>query len=185
MKIIIAGNFSADASIERYYYKYLSAYADVQYIDTSTDFNNEINKSIIKKALRRFDIKSVYNNVNKKFLSEIHGKKGDILLVFKGINLFPETLQVIKNKGLFLANYNPDHPFYFAGRGSGNKNITNSFNLFDLHISYSPVIIEQIKKRSDIKTAYLPFGFELPEEVFQKALKYPDSRRRIRKRLEK
>ena len=174
MKIIIAGNFSADASIERYYYKYLSNYADVEYIDTSTDFNAEIKKSLVKKILRRFDIKCVYNHINKKIRSQIQDKEADVFLVFKGINIFSETLQKIKGKGIYLVNYNPDHPFDFAGRGSGNKNITKSFNLYDLHISYSPVIIDLIKRRSDIKTAYLPFGFELSDKIYQETLKYPE-----------
>ena len=45
-------------------------------------------------------------------------------------------------------------------KGSGNKNVTRSINLYDLHLSYSKEVLKQF---SDIgvKCGILPFGYEL------------------------
>ncbi|MCD4795120.1 MAG: glycosyltransferase [Bacteroidales bacterium] len=174
MKIIIAGNFSNKASIEEYYFKYLSKLTSVYTIDIASDFNTELKNNFFKKILRRFDIKYVYKRFNKKIFLDVETTDADILIVFKGINILPSTLRKIKDKGIVLVNYNPDHPFSFAGRGSGNKNIKKSFNLYDLHISYSPVIIDLIKSRYNIQTAHLPFGFELPDAIYEETKKYEE-----------
>jgi hypothetical protein len=67
-----------------------------------------------------------------------------------------------------LANYNPDHPFFFSGKGSGNANVTNAIDLFDLHFCYDNRVSERIEREYGIRTALLPFAFELSSELCEK-----------------
>lgn len=179
MKIIIAGNFNSKASIERYYLKYLSMLPDIdiQKVDIVTEFRNELKNSFKKRLLRRFDIRQVYKNINKKIISIFLSNPVDVIVVFKGINILPSTLKKIKRNGIYIVNYNLDHPFYFAGRGSGNKNVTNGFKYYNLHISYSYKIIDEIKKQSEIPYSYLPFGYEFNSDLFDKSNKYKEINR--------
>lgn len=101
-------------------------------------------------------IESKIQNIIKSNVSEFNPKT---VLVFKGMEIKPVTLQWIKSKGIQVVNYNPDSPFIFSGRGSGNKNVTNSIALFDCYITYDKTINEELENRV-IKSAMIPFGFD-------------------------
>jgi hypothetical protein len=86
----------------------------------------------------------------------------------------PEVLKRVKKTGVKIANYNPDHPFLFSTAGSGNRNVTQSLPLFDLHLCYSREVQRRIEADLHIPTAFLPFGFELDEDVFNDASALPE-----------
>jgi hypothetical protein len=81
------------------------------------------------------------------------------------MEILPKTLLKIRAKGIKLINYNPDNPFFFSGRGSGNKNITNSIDLYDLHLTYNLSVLNQLLALGQ-KAYWLPFGFESDAAVF-------------------
>jgi spore maturation protein CgeB len=81
------------------------------------------------------------------------------VLVFKGMEIKPLTLKWIKSKGIQVVNYNPDSPFIFSGRGSGNKNVTNSISLFDCYFTYDKTINIELKRRT-VRSKLIPFGFD-------------------------
>jgi len=67
----------------------------------------------------------------------------------------------VKAKGVFLVNYNPDHPIYFESRAFGNSNIKNSVPYYNLLFTYSPVIATQLQDYiPQLLTSVLPFGYE-------------------------
>jgi len=118
-----------------------------------------LNKSIINRFIFKVFPKYIYNKCNVQLIKDCEEIKPDVLCIFKGMEIYPSTLKEIKNKGIKLANYNLDHPFNYVGKGSGNKNVLDSIELYDLHISYSQYIIKELSQKfSKIKTAYLPFG---------------------------
>jgi hypothetical protein len=75
------------------------------------------------------------------------------------MEIFPESLQWAKQKGIKLVSFNPDNPFIFTGKGSGNSNVTQSIPLYDLHFTYNHEIEQQLREKYRSKIAYLPFGF--------------------------
>lgn len=98
---------------------------------------------------------------NSQLLSDVEKFSPDIVWIFKGMEIYPKTLKLIKQKGIKLVNYNLDHPFNFISRGSGNKNVLDSFLLYDLHFTYSQEIKKEVISRFSIKNIeYLPFGFD-------------------------
>ena len=89
-----------------------------------------------------------------------------MIWVFKGMEIFPESLQWAKSRNIKLLNFNPDSPIVFTGKGSGNKNVSNSIALFDLHLTYSHSIKKQLEVDFGARVAYLPFGFEISEQLY-------------------
>ena len=116
-------------------------------------------KSFLKKILYRLGISQIESTIQNIIKAEVAEFNPKSVLVFKGMEIQPKTLQWIKSKGIQVVNYNPDSPFVFSGRGSGNKNVTKSINLFDCYLTYNKTIKQELEKRS-IKSAIIPFGFD-------------------------
>jgi len=167
MKILIVGALSAYA-IERFYLKHLNEYADThaEIFTAQNIFLEYYQKNIFNKIIFRLGYQAIYSKINKQLKEKIQSFAPDILFLFKGMEVFPETIIWAKNRGIKVVNYNPDNPFIFTGRGSGNSNITRSIGLYDLHLTYNREIQEQIEQNYSIPTVYLPFGFELSDELY-------------------
>jgi hypothetical protein len=76
------------------------------------------------------------------------------------MELFPETLRELRLKSNKLINFNPDNPYIFSGKGSGNSNVTKGISLYDLHLTYDAWVKEKIEQEYNIQTELLPFGFD-------------------------
>ncbi len=113
-------------------------------------------------------LSNIYNKINEDLKTWINQGKPDVIWVFKGMELFPETLERIKEQKIKIVNYNPDNPFIFSGRGSGNSNITRSISLYDLHFTYNLSIQQRLEREYGLRTSFLPFGFDIGEDLFQK-----------------
>lgn len=105
-----------------------------------------------------------YGKVNKILIDLVEHNKPECLLLFKGMEVFPETIELIKSKGVKTINYNPDHPFDFISSGSGNQNVLKSISLFDNYITYSEYIKKELKSKfPELKTSILPFGYMISD----------------------
>lgn len=117
------------------------------------------NRSVFNKLLYRVGLSLIINQIQDKLKEFIISEKPSIILVFKGMEITPETLLWMKNQGITMCNYNPDHPFIFSGRGSGNRNVTHSITLYDYYFSYAEDAVEQLNKLG-VKSYKIPFGFD-------------------------
>lgn len=135
-------------------------------------------KKILNKVLYRLFPKSILQPINTLLESKVQSFKPDVVWLFKGMEIMPETLLRIKEKGILLVNYNLDHPFKYVSNWSGNKNVLDSITLYDLHFSYSQKIIQELVHHyPGINTAYLPFGYSLHEEDFNQIVNLPEIKR--------
>lgn len=174
MKILLVGSDKV-WSIENHFHKYFNEFgADTKLFPAQSIFYNFHQKNIINKILYRLGLTNITKAINTHFKKIVDGFKPNVVLVFKGMEIFPETLQWLKQQNIFIANYNPDNPFIFTGRGSGNSNITQSLPLYDLHLTYNVEIEQQLKQQLNIPTGFLPFGFELSEEVVKECEQQPE-----------
>lgn len=165
MRILLVGQSQA-WSLECHYQKYLAPHADVFTYASGDIFDEYYHSSIFNKLKFKLGISKIYDEITKGLLAKVDEVKPDIVWVFKGMRIVPKVLQQIKEKGIHLANYNPDHPFFFSGTGSGNANVTASIGLYDLHFCYDPRVAEKIEKDFGICTAILPFAYELADELY-------------------
>ena len=166
MKILIVGG-DHTWSIERLYLKHLNQLGcTVELFPAQNFLFKYLEKSIINKVKYRLNFTFILKKINVEMVRRIKEFDPETVVVFKGMEVLDETLKNIKSKGISLANYNPDNPFIFTGRGSGNKNIIRNMPYYDLHFSYNKEIIHQIIKCYHSKTYFLPFGFEMEEDSY-------------------
>ncbi len=165
MKLLLAGANEVWA-IERFYVKYIrKAGIEIELIPTFSYFLQYRNTSIINRILHRLGLSGIYRRINETLKKKILDFKPDLVWVFKGMEVLPETITWIKDKGITVVNYNPDNPFIFTDRGSGNANVTKSITLYNLHFTYNLVIKKQLEHLKQ-QVAVLPFGFDISDEVY-------------------
>jgi spore maturation protein CgeB len=161
MRLLILGS-AYHYSIENYYLKYLKEFGiDVDIFAIENLYAHYAQKNIATKILNKIGLnKSFFEQVNTQALAFVKQYKPSHILVFKGMQLYPQTIRWCKAQGIFMANYNPDHPFIFTDKGSGNQYITDAVPSYDLHFCYAKQVQQQIEQQYQIPTAFLPFGYE-------------------------
>lgn len=166
MKVLIVGS-DKHWAIENFYNKYFNSIegANSFLFPARSRFYDYLEKSVVNKVIHRLGVSSFYQKINKELLETVKEIMPEIVWVFKGMEIFPETLEAIRAMDIKTINYNPDNPFIFSGRGSGNSNVTESIELYDLHLTYNLEVLDQIRKTYAIPCELLPFAYELPEEV--------------------
>jgi spore maturation protein CgeB len=166
MKVLIVGS-NGPSAIERYYVKYLRQFgATVHHYPSADIVYKQLSKNILNRILFKTKLRTWYRGVNKELLKKADELKPDIIWVFKGMEIYPETLKQLRKKNFTLANYNPDHPFIIAGSGSGNKNVMRSVGIYHLHFCYHNSLRKEIEERFHIPTVFLPFAFEHTDMIY-------------------
>ncbi|MFM9840732.1 MAG: glycosyltransferase [Cyclobacteriaceae bacterium] len=169
MNILIVGANSKYA-IELPYVKYLSDVSGVSKVDffpAQNIFLEFYKKNLLNKLTYRAGLSTVLNEINGALIEFIDKCKPDFIFVFKGMEIFPSTLKRARDMGVKLVNYNPDNPFVFTGRGSGNSNVRKSIGVYDLHLTYDAEVKSRIENEFKIKSKILPFGYELDQGLFE------------------
>ncbi len=169
MRILIVGGNQVWA-IERHYERYLKEWASEVKIFPATALKDEwYFASTWNKVLYRLGVSGLHGRISRALSAEVEAFAPDIVWVFKGMEILPETWKTLRARGLKLVNYNPDHPFEFWTAGSGNRNVLQSIPHFDLHLTYSCAIRRRIEAEYGVRTEILPFGYELDEATYAAA----------------
>jgi spore maturation protein CgeB len=168
MKLMIVGSDKIFA-IENFYVRYLrQAGIEVYTFSAQSIFYDYYKESLLNKLIFKTGFSGILKKINLLFREAVEQFNPEVIWVFKGMEISPDSLLWTKNKGIKLLNYNPDNPFIFSGRGSGNQYVIDALPLYDLHFTYNLEIQQQLKDKYQARTAYLPFGFDISEELFNK-----------------
>ena len=168
IKLLLIGS-DYEWSVERTYLNALQEkQIDCDLYAVQNIFYDYYYTSLYHKILFRLGISSIFKKINKDLLLFVEQYAPTHIWVFKGMEVLPNTLQEWKSIGIKLINYNPDNPFIFTGIGSGNKNITNSINLYDWYLSYDSTVVKQLQEMN-IQTNLFPFAINLANDF-----KYPN-----------
>ncbi len=161
MKILLIGS-EYNWSIELIYQKELIKLGhQTTLIPVQNWFYEFYYKSIFNKIMYRMGLTSIHRKIQKKLLKQIGVSKYDLIWVFKGMELTPETILKLKNKTNKIINFNPDNPFIFSGKGSGNINISKSIGLYDKHYTYDNDVKKKIELDYQLPCELVSFGFDL------------------------
>ncbi len=133
---------------------------EVQFIEVQNMFYDYYYKNALNKIYFRLGISNIYEEINNSVLDQTKNKLYDLIWVFKGMELYPNTLKTLKKRSKKLINFNPDNPFIFSGRGSGNSNVTNSIKLFDEYFTYDLNVKIRLEVEYGINCTLVPFGFD-------------------------
>ena len=160
MRILLIGS-SYVWSIERIYKRELLQLGhEVTHVPVQNWYYDFYFKSRLHKALVRLGLTRLQINIQNRLLAELDGQFFDLIWVFKGMELKPQTLKTLKKQTTRLINFNPDNLFIFSGKGSGNKNICQSIHLYDEHFTYDHEVKCKIESEFGIKCTLVPFGFD-------------------------
>ncbi len=177
MRLMIVGSDRIYA-IENFYVKYLREQGvEVFHFPAQSIFYDYYQAGILNKLFYRAGLSGILKKINRLFLQAVENFKPDVIWVFKGMEIFPGSLEKVKEQAVKLVNFNGDSPFVFSGAGSGNSNITKSTWLYDLHFTYNESIKQEMENRFGIPTEILPFGFDIDEETFQLCCALPEVNR--------
>jgi len=167
MKILVVGSDKIYA-IENFYVKYLrEAGIDILHFSAQSIFYDYYQKGILNKLMFKSGLSTIHKKINEQFIHVVDEFKPEIVWVFKGMEIFPQSLRYAKAKNIKLVNYNPDSPFVFSGKGSGNVNVKRSIELYDLHLTYNSEVKKEMESVYKIPTAILPFGYDVSDTVFE------------------
>jgi spore maturation protein CgeB len=166
MKILIVGSDKVYA-IENFYKKYLEERGEKVYLFTAQNYFYEYyQRSVLNKILYKASLSGIISKINVLFKTAVDQFRPDLIWVFKGMEITPDSLKWARAQNIKLVNYNPDNPFIFLGPGSGNKNVTDSIPLYDMHFTYNLSIQERLERDFKIRTVFLPFGYDLSDQLF-------------------
>lgn len=170
MSLLIVGN-NTDWAIEKFYCNHLNKLGlKTSIFDVNKYYN--LNSIFFKLRFKIMDL-SLFKSLNRDLIKFCCESKPKFVWVFKGIEIYPETLIKLKSHGFILINYNPDHPFIRYSPSHGGKNIPDSIPLYDLIFSYRKDLVYSIKQKYGIETCSLPFGYEKSKIDFNQFKKVP------------
>jgi spore maturation protein CgeB len=168
MKILLVGA-DHEAAIERFYIQYMRALgAEVHVFAANRRFADWYGGSLTRKVRFRLGLTLIYRRINAEFRRVVKAQRPDLIWVFKGMEIYPSSLRWARKRRITMANYNPDNPFVFSGRGSGNANVTRSLGLYDLQLTYDLGTQRELERLyPDVPVFYLPFGYEVDDALYR------------------
>jgi spore maturation protein CgeB len=158
--ILLLGAVNPGA-IENYYTSgFEKCEVRVDRFDIYERYVQTLSRSVFNKVLNKISPAIFYRPINEDLLAFIKGKFYDAIVVFKGMEIFPETLPLLRKHTNVLANFNGDHPYDFYFPGSGNKNVSEGIKHYDIYFSYARSIVERLQQESNKAAYQIPFGFD-------------------------
>ncbi|MEO6930012.1 MAG: hypothetical protein ABI151_00210, partial [Chitinophagaceae bacterium] len=159
-KLLVLGAINPGAIEHLFINGFIKHGVEVDHFDIYDRYIASIRRSIGHKVINKISPSIFYQSINRDLLQFVTGKTYDVILVFKGMEIFPETLGKLKNHTILLANFNGDHPFIYFFPGSGNKNVLNGLPFFDAHFSYSKSIVKRLVAEIKTNAFWIPFGYD-------------------------
>lgn len=126
-------------------------------------------KSFGRRLVRHVMPRFGFPEFNKRICREITAVRPDVFWLFKGMEVYPRTLDKLRTLGVTLVNYNADHPLRYFSRGSGNSNVLRSIPKYDLHLTYSRAIAREMQERyPNLRIGVVPFGHDVDDAIYNR-----------------
>ncbi len=170
MKIVVAGSLSHWNALEKHYIAYLQPKVEDIQLYPWPDLLGDYFISNLDRRIRyrfKLGVEGKIKKFNTLLFEHIRNVKPDILWVFKGVDIYPDTLSRIRDLGVKTVNYNPDHPLIRTFRSGGGSEIEKAIPYYDLFLCYSRDLMLELNRRfnGSVKTEYLPFGYDIPPDI--------------------
>lgn len=159
-KILIYGAFGPGAMEHQFVKGFQRLGLEVLCYEIQAPIENIRQQSLPHKLALRLVPDWFRQSLNRAVLAYAQAQKPEVILVFKGMDLFPDTIAALKAQTHLLCNYNPDHPFLFFSRGAGNAHVKNSIRHYDLFFSYAQNIVQQLQAQYGVQAIQIPFGYD-------------------------
>ena len=150
---------------------------DHQIFDFFRIMHKDYSSRVLNKIFRELTYSSNERLVNTLFLSKFYEYKPAVVLISKGINIFPETLFKMQKHGARIVNWNPDD---FFNKLNSTKNLLNSTSLYDNVYSARKHLFDEYKAKGIRNPVYLEWYYipwlhkkiENPDREFVKKIRF-------------
>lgn len=115
--------------------------------------------TLMNRALDRLMFYQVAKSINTELIDKLNRTKYDVLLVLKGIHLFPETIAAAKKRVDYVVNWNPDD---FFNPLNNSKYLLDSFSIYDCIFTARSHLIDEYRQRG-VKRAEILDWYYLPK----------------------
>jgi len=96
------------------------------------------------------------NKMNKKFIETARTLKPQLIIVLKGLGIYPKTLLNIKLvTDSVIVNFNGDDPHNLF---SSNQNVIDSLAVYDHVFTWSKMLVKRLTDDGATRVHYLPFA---------------------------
>lgn len=168
--LFLIGNFRKN-SLER---AYLNAFESIGYSPKIVETRINSKNQFIQKILHRIG-PIFWPIINITVLFTLLKSKEKInVVVFKGLELYPNTIKLIARKSESIIHYNPDHPTQYETKISGNSNILRSLKFFDYIVTYSNKIRNDLVSYGLKNVHVIPFAYDSSAIIEDIDKKYND-----------
>ena len=162
MKLFVYGDFGAMA-LEKSLITVWENSADVSEVVRISRLPPPKTSNVVERITRRFSpsLSSKIRSHNDEVLRVVREgyHHNSVVLIFKGMELHPNTLRQIKSMNIRLFCYNPDHPYVYSGPGSGSVFMRKSLSLYDVYFTYAKdALLDLIA--DGVQAELIPFGYE-------------------------
>lgn len=122
--------------------------------------NNAVNRVINNRFM--YVLHSKY--VEKKLFTFVSNNNDcyDVVIIFKGMEFSRRALQACRRKqrkAVWL-NINPDDPFNIKSVASSNRNVLDSFSMYEIYCTWSRALVKKLQSNGCQRVEYLPFGYD-------------------------
>ena len=168
MKVLVVGDWHSKLHEEPLYNSFIKQGHDVLKFSWHQYFISQAPlrffKEIPLRIQNKYRIGPAVNKVNSDLIGLVKESMPDVLFVYRGSHLYPETLKEIRliNEKIFLVGYNNDDPFSPLYQWWVWRHFKGSIGLLDLVLSYRHSNIQEYRDHG-AKNVNLFRSWYLPE----------------------
>jgi len=144
MKILLYGELWSGTHIDCISYVLREKNIEFKIFDFYKYINPKRYTIFIDKVLNKILYENNEKLINNKLFLEIEEYKPDVLFISKGVNIYPETLDKFKRKGIIIANWNPDD---FFNKLNSSKYLLDSLNIYVYVFSARKHLFDEYKDK--------------------------------------
>jgi spore maturation protein CgeB len=155
LRFLLIGN-DTEWAIER---SFLRAFADLDNPASLWDWSKFLQPLPQGIHARRFSWPVVSRLINARLPAQVRSTQADIVLVFKGLLVEPETVHALKRMGRVVACVNPDNPFKLTA-STTQPQLRRALSSWDCYFTWGKFLVDRLYAVGLRRVEYLPFAWD-------------------------
>jgi hypothetical protein len=156
MKILLYGENWEGTHVDSISKVLIKKKIDHYIFDFYTLIHKNYNNRILNKIFREINFSKNEKLVNALFLKKFNEYKPNVVLISKGVNIFPDTIFEMRKFGVKVVNWNPDD---FFNKYNSSVNLINSLSLYDTVYSARKHLFDEYREKGIKNPVYLEWYY--------------------------
>lgn len=129
---------------------------DNQIFDFYNYLNFRFKNRLLNRILRKLSLPLNEYLLNKDFLEKLITYRPNVIIISKGVNIYPSTFKKINSLNIKVANWNPDD---FFNQKNSSRHLRKSYYLYDIVYSAREHLFNDYLSRGFKKIIYLEWYY--------------------------